>query len=83
MIPGAVYRSPGICLRAEENPRKPQLGDRQMKGLCDQSNGVPFLQMRSVGSNSTSGKEKEGDTERTLFGRSRKEGMHLIMKIYM
>jgi hypothetical protein len=37
MILGAVYRSPGICLTAEENPRKPQLGDRLMKGLCDQS----------------------------------------------
>ena len=29
MILGAVHRSPGICLTAEENPRKPQLGDRQ------------------------------------------------------
>ena len=37
MIPGAVHRSPGICLKAEENPRKPQLGDHLMKGLCDQS----------------------------------------------
>ena len=27
----------GICLTAEENPRKPKLGDRLMKGLCDQS----------------------------------------------
>ena len=33
----AVYRSPGICLTAEENPRKPQLRDRLMKELCDQS----------------------------------------------
>ena len=36
-----------------------------MKGLCDQSSpqmGVPFLQMRSVGSYSTSGREKEGIT---------------------
>ena len=31
MILGAVHRSPGICLIAEENPRKPQLGDRLMK----------------------------------------------------
>ena len=30
-----------------------------MKGLCD-SNGVSFLQMRSVGSHSTSGRENEG-----------------------
>ena len=33
MILGAVHRSPGICLIAEETPRKPQLGDRLMKGL--------------------------------------------------
>jgi hypothetical protein len=37
MILGAVYRSPGIFLTAEENPRKPQLGDRLMKGMYDQS----------------------------------------------
>ena len=36
MILGAVHEYPGICLTAEENPRKPQLGDRLMKGLCDQ-----------------------------------------------
>ena len=36
IILGAVHRSPGIWLTAEENPRKPQLGDRLMKGLCDQ-----------------------------------------------
>ena len=30
MIPGAVHRSPGICLTAEENPGKPQLGDSDM-----------------------------------------------------
>ena len=27
MIPEAVHRSPGICLTAEKNPGKPQLGD--------------------------------------------------------
>ena len=37
MIQGAVRRSPSICVTAKENPRKPQLGDRLMKGLCDQS----------------------------------------------
>ena len=31
MILEAVHRSPGLCLTAEENPRKPQLGDRLMK----------------------------------------------------
>ena len=37
IVLGAVHRSPGICLTAERNPRKPQLGDRLIKGLCDQS----------------------------------------------
>ena len=36
MIPGAVHKSPAICL-AEENLGKPQLGDRLMKRLCDPS----------------------------------------------
>ena len=43
MIPGAVYRSPGICLTAEENSGKRQRGDRLMKGLLDKSSP----QMRS------------------------------------
>ena len=67
VILGAVHRSPGICLTAEENPRKPQLGDRLMKGAVRPviaSNEVPFVQMRSVRSHSTPGKEKEGKTER-------------------
>ena len=37
IIPGAVHRSPGIYLTAEGNPGKPQLADRLMKGLYDQS----------------------------------------------
>ena len=37
MIPGSVHRCPGICLAAEENPGKPQLGDRLTKGLYFQS----------------------------------------------
>ena len=31
MIPGAVHRSPGICLKAEENLGKPQLRERMMR----------------------------------------------------
>ena len=31
MIPGAVHRSPGICLTTEENLGKRQLGDRLVK----------------------------------------------------
>ena len=52
MILGAVHRSPGICLTAEENPRKSQLGDRLTKAVRPviASNGVPFLQIRSIGS---------------------------------
>ena len=29
IVPGAVYRSPDISLRAEETPGKPQLGGRR------------------------------------------------------
>ena len=52
MIQGAVWNSSDICLTAVENPGKPQLGDRQMKSvwLANASNGVPYLQIRSVGS---------------------------------
>jgi hypothetical protein len=55
MILGAVHRSPDIYLTAEENPRKSQLGDHLVKGLCDQSSP----QMRSVGLHSTSGREED------------------------
>jgi hypothetical protein len=48
---GAVHKSPGIYLSAEENPGKPQLGDRLMKVIA--SNGVSYLQMSSVESHST------------------------------
>jgi hypothetical protein len=37
MIPGTVHRHNDICLTAGENPGKPQLGDRLIKGLCDLS----------------------------------------------
>ena len=37
IILGGVHRSLGICFTTMENPKKPQLGDRLMKGLCDQS----------------------------------------------
>ena len=35
MILKAVHRSPGICLTAEENPRKPQLGDRPTRSKIE------------------------------------------------
>ena len=65
MIPGAVQRSPSISLTAEENPIKPQLGaDEGAVRPVIASNGFPFLQMMSVGSYSTSEREKEGKKER-------------------
>ena len=55
MIPGAVHRSLGICLTPENNPGKPQLEDRLMKGLCDQA--LPQMgslsSMRSIGLHGT------------------------------
>jgi len=33
VILGAVHRSPGICLTTDETPRKPQQGERLMRGL--------------------------------------------------
>ena len=49
MISGAVHR-PDIYLTAEENPRKPQLGDCLMKALqtVSASNGVPYLQITVI-----------------------------------
>ena len=60
MIPGAVHRSPGNCLTAEENHGKPL-----MKAVQPfiASNGVPYLQMRSVGPHSTPVWAKEGKKE--------------------
>jgi hypothetical protein len=59
MIPGAVHRSSPFT--TEENPGKPQLGERLMKNVQPviASNGVPYLLMRSVGSHSTTGRESE------------------------
>ena len=45
IIPGAVDRSPGMCLTAKENSGKPQLGP---VGPVIGSNEVSFFQMRSV-----------------------------------
>ena len=63
MIPGAVPKSQGIFLAAEENPGKPQLGNRVMKAVrpAIASNGVSYLHLRSVESPSTSVREKVGE----------------------
>ena len=62
MMPGAVLTSPSIYLKAEENPRKPQLGDRLKKAVRPTIayNWVLHLQMRSVGSHSPPERKMEG-----------------------
>ena len=57
MNPRAVYRSPRIYLTAKENTGKPQLGDFLTKAVRQAIalNGVPYFQMTSIGSYSTSG----------------------------
>ena len=50
MILGAVHRSPGICLTAEENPQKISAGRPSDEGAVRPviaSNGVPFSQISS------------------------------------
>ena len=66
MLPRAVHRSPGIYLTAKEIPGKPQLRDRLMKNMRSlfASNAAPYLQIRSVGSHRTSGREMEGKMEK-------------------
>ena len=64
MILGAVHRSPGICLTAEETPRRIPSDEGAVRPVIA-ANEVPFFQMRSIGWHSTSGREKEGIKERT------------------
>ena len=66
-ILGAVHRSPGIC--SQGKPQKTRPSDEGNARPVIASNGVPFLQMRSVGSHSTSGREKEGNKEMTGLDR--------------
>ena len=73
MLPEAVRGSPGIFLTAEESP-EPVIA----------SNGVPFLQLRSVESHSDSGREMEGKKERAgyfVFFNSRWESGNALVKI--
>ena len=66
MIPGTVHRSPGIYLTAEKNPGNHSYETVRLRG-CATSHRLkwdPFLQMRLIGSHSTSGREKEGKKER-------------------
>ena len=65
MIPGAVYRSPGISLRAEDNPGKHHLGDGLMKAMRLKWD---FLSSNKVGGIAWDFRErKEGKKERTAY----------------
>ena len=71
MKPGAMHRFPSIHLTTEENPGKPQLKKRLLAGLLPviASNGVPYLQITSVGSHCMSRTEKEEIKEGRGSGR--------------
>jgi hypothetical protein len=57
---GVVHRSPNIYLTAEEDLGRSQL-DHLIKAVQPviASNGIPYLQMMSVGSHRLSGREKQ------------------------
>ena len=63
VVLGTGHRSPGICLTAEKTSARRPSDEGSMRPVIA-SNGVPFLQIRSVGSHSASGREKEGIKER-------------------
>ena len=66
MIARAVHRwSPDICLTGKENPGKPQLGDRLMKG-CATSHGLKWgpLPLNEVGRIAQHVRKGEGRKER-------------------
>ena len=72
MKPGAIHRSPGIYLTADENPGRSQLGDRLIKATRPviSSYVVFYLQMTSAGSHNTPGRKKEEMLERIGFYKS-------------
>ena len=59
MILGAVHR---FSLQSRKISARKQSDEGAVRPVIA-SNGVPFLQMRPVGSHSTSGREKEGNKD--------------------
>ena len=59
----AVNRSPAFALQMRKTSARRPSDEGTVRPVIT-SNGVPFLQMRSVGSHATSGREKEGNGER-------------------
>ena len=67
MILGAVHRSPGICLTAEENPaRRPS--DEGAVSISHRLKWGPFPPNEVGRIAQHSGREKEGNKERTWRG---------------
>ena len=58
MILEAVHRSPDICLTAEENSRKPQLGERLIKGLCLQWGPFPPIEVGRIAQHARKGERR-------------------------
>ena len=69
-IPGTVHKSSDIYLISEENPQTSARRPTILKAVRSfiASDGIPYLQMRSVGSQSTSEREKEEMEERIGSG---------------
>ena len=71
MIPGVCTEFLAFALQLRKtrktSARKPS--DERAVRQVIASNGVPFLQMRSVGSHSTSGREMEVNKERTSLSK--------------
>jgi hypothetical protein len=64
-----LHRYPGIYLMVHENSGKPRLRNRLMKVVRPvfATNGIPYLQMRSVESHSTSDRKKAEKEEGMKF----------------
>ena len=66
MIPGAVlFHLPYSWGKPQKTSARRPSDEGAVRPVIT-SNGVPFLQMRSVGLHSTSGREKEGIKEKTI-----------------
>ena len=66
MILGVVHRTPGIVLQLRKTPARRPSDEGAVRPVIA-SNGTPFLKLRSVGSHSRSGSEKEGNEGRTWW----------------
>ena len=79
---GVIIIYPGIYLTAEENPGKlsQETVDEGARSVIS-LNGIPCLQMRTVGPHSASKSEKEGKQERTGVRRFEVESGRSILSL--